>query len=712
MTPVPDVLRLDMNNSLECVSINITNDVIVEGTEMFAVQFVETDDNEIMIRGHDTIPVFIVDDEVVVLEFAKQIYNFSEDSATNDPSINVVIVNYNQLVIIDTVYATVSALDGNTTDEDDYTLFQFNGEVKILVGMESGSFSLEVMDDTLVEGVEELALVLASGRVHRLFPSNVDFENTQATVYIHDNDDATIGFTSTSYTTPEGEFDVCVTLMNGTLQDNVMLSYSVSVSNTTASDIDFFQLSQQEQKGVISRNNPVYCHALTIKDDTIVESDEELQAILEMEFNTASVFFSPDSATITIADADRVLVDFQFSSYSQNEGAGAPTVSVSLLREDGLTSDHSFTIRLGLSPASTAMNGTDFDIIDGPTQVIVFEATQPSENINLIIANDDIAEGNENIVLVLDTSVDSNVISVGSNQDTTVITIIEDDFIDVSFTETVYSVGEGEAVEVCVEIITSDIILPPNGMVDVVVSTDATISTAGVDYEPTVTPASGTLDSNTDRTCFMITTLEDTLVEGTEEIVVRYSFTNQFGSFEKVDNGESIIAIVDDDYFEIGFERSDYEIGEEEGAVSDEVYIVKMNDNTLLTDYTLTIAVNHSFGDFPAVLGDDFEVDGEPPLMVTFRINDTDIPVSLTFLNDPAEEGYEYFTLQLSHEEPDETVQIVTSSALISIKDDDGWYWSFFNLCLDNHYPPATIKQCGLVFTSVFVLFLPVLVIV
>ena len=70
MEPVPSTLRLDMNDTFECVSIAITNDNIVEGTEAFYVRFLETDDNQIMIAGNDTAPVFIEDDESEYIPFS------------------------------------------------------------------------------------------------------------------------------------------------------------------------------------------------------------------------------------------------------------------------------------------------------------------------------------------------------------------------------------------------------------------------------------------------------------------------------------------------------------------------------------------------------------------------------------------------------------------------------------------------------------------
>ena len=57
--------------------------------------------------------------------------------------------------------------------------------------------------------------------------------------------------------------------------------------------------------------------------------------------------------------------------------------------------------------------------------------------------------------------------------------------------------------------------------------------------------------------------------------------------------------------FKVGFEFATYTVGEDEGRVDDTVYIVKMRENQLLKDYTLTINVNHNQGPYPAVLGNN-----------------------------------------------------------------------------------------------------------
>ena len=157
MEPVPSTLRLDMNDTFECVSIAITNDNIVEGTETFYVRFLETDDNQIMIAGNNTAPVFIEDDEskyiipfsilvaitassslvpyrtlqfraiylcfvfaVVVLEFGEVNYTFPENTtSTSEAVLSVIIANFDDLVINDQVSVTIaSTMSGNATTTD------------------------------------------------------------------------------------------------------------------------------------------------------------------------------------------------------------------------------------------------------------------------------------------------------------------------------------------------------------------------------------------------------------------------------------------------------------------------------------------------------------------------------------------------------------------------------------------------------------------
>ena len=79
----------------------------------------------------------------------------------------------------------------------------------------------------------------------------------------------------------------------------------------------------------------------------------------------------------------------------------------------------------------------------------------------------------------------------------------------------------------------------------------------------------------------------------------------------------------------------------------------------------------HAFGTYFYV-DEDFEVGTPLPLTVTFESNFTRVPIPINLIDDNIEEGYENFTLQVSYNEIEETVLIMTVSANVFIKDDDG----------------------------------------
>ena len=138
--PIPSSLSLNITNSRGCVSIGITNDNIVEGTEMFLVHFIETDDNQITIAGSSTASVFIQDDEsrffhllssfifmeelifflcaVTVLEFGQMTYMFSE-SNSNMALVDIEIANFDQLDIQNNVSVAVSVNATATNANED-----------------------------------------------------------------------------------------------------------------------------------------------------------------------------------------------------------------------------------------------------------------------------------------------------------------------------------------------------------------------------------------------------------------------------------------------------------------------------------------------------------------------------------------------------------------------------------------------------------------
>ena len=72
--------------------------------------------------------------------------------------------------------------------------------------------------------------------------------------------------------------------------------------------------------------------------------------------------------------------------------------------------------------------------------------------------------------------------------------------------------------------------------------------TGDIDYTVDPSPNQGILDEAISKTCFMVTTLSDSIVEGIENISIQFMFNDQFGSFIPAGgNNEAIIEIIDDD---------------------------------------------------------------------------------------------------------------------------------------------------------------------
>ena len=64
---------------------------------------------------------------------------------------------------------------------------------------------------------------------------------------------------------------------------------------------DFIAL---QEEGEITSSASAYCHSLSITEDDLVESPEDLLVNLHPVFNVAQVELAPSNTTVTIRDTD------------------------------------------------------------------------------------------------------------------------------------------------------------------------------------------------------------------------------------------------------------------------------------------------------------------------------------------------------------------------------------------------------------------------
>ena len=72
----------------------------------------------------------------------------------------------------------------------DFSILTTDGIISIPVGSSSAQFLLEINDDVIVEGVEELVLYLFDGDVggDDIIPDNFMLDHINTSVFIEDND--------------------------------------------------------------------------------------------------------------------------------------------------------------------------------------------------------------------------------------------------------------------------------------------------------------------------------------------------------------------------------------------------------------------------------------------------------------------------------------------------------------------------------------------
>ena len=160
--------------------------------------------------------------------------------------------------------------------------------------------------------------------------------------------------------------------------------------------------------------------SIPILNDSVAESDETLTFVID-QVEGADLGVQR-TLTVTIEDDDRTDLDFTQPEVNENIG----TVQVTVTRnQTGTAASVDYT-----TVDDTATSGLDYTAVSGTLNFAVGES---SKTISISIQDDTLSESNEKFSLKF-----NNAIGVGLGQDTTVISIIDNDLVSFK-TETVAS---------------------------------------------------------------------------------------------------------------------------------------------------------------------------------------------------------------------------------------------------------------------------------
>ncbi|MDJ0892828.1 MAG: Calx-beta domain-containing protein [Gammaproteobacteria bacterium] len=275
---------------------------------------------------------------------------------------------------------------GGTASEgagNDY-LLPGGAQITVADGAASGSYTLTVLDDALLEGTETVQLQIAN-------PSDADVSigTATATANIADDDGATVAINDLMVNEAAGNATLTVTL-TGNVAGGFSVDYASS-DGTANAGADY--TAAAGTLNFTGTNGETQTITVTITDEDLVEANETLNVVLS-NLSNGAVSFSDATGLVTLTNDDNLPVVTAGQSFNVSELAanGTPVGSVAASDADGGTVFQSWSIvsgntggTFGINPATgelTVVNNTSLDFETPPSSyalgIMVSDGTNTS----------------------------------------------------------------------------------------------------------------------------------------------------------------------------------------------------------------------------------------------------------------------------------------------------------------------------------------------
>ena len=382
-------------------TVSITDDGIVENTEMFTVSLTESDSTPFGITASDTTTITITDDDIAPTEIE---LSLSQATPVAEGASSMVTVTAafppadDVRLIVDTVVTvTVGAGTDSAEEGTDYTAV---ADLTVTIGAGAtsgtGSFVFAPTDDTIVDPGETVTVSGTAAGFTTI---------TSATLAITDTDTAPTAMElSLSETTPVTEgaspmVTVTATLSptDTTLAADTVVAVAVGATGDSATDgrdyTSVVGLTVTIAAGATSGTNTF---DFVVTDDTIADPDETVTVS-----GTAVGFTTITSATLTINDNDTAPTEIvlSLSPADADEGATTPvTVTATLSGTVSLAEDTVVTVAVGDGTGS-ATEGTDYTEVSDFTVTIPAEMTSGMATFQFAATDDTIKDPDETVTV-------------------------------------------------------------------------------------------------------------------------------------------------------------------------------------------------------------------------------------------------------------------------------------------------------------------------
>ncbi len=473
-----------------------------------------------------------------------------------------------------TVGLTTTGSQTATGSGVDYTLN--SNSLVISAGSTTATTTIDLVDDTLVEGAETIELEINTVSS----ASGVSENGTQQyTINLTDNEASpTVGLSASS---PIAE--------NGGVS-TVTATLSVAAAQSTTVNLLFSGIADNGTDYSLSGTVITIAGGSTSGSITVTGLDDLLNDEAEtvvVDIDTVSggngaSESGTQQATIIITDDDNPpVVDLLVSASSVNESSGSAAAAITALLDHAATVDTLVT----LSPSGTADNGSDYTL-DNFTISVSAGATSGTTNLNLL--QDSVSENPAETIVLDITSVSGGDSASENGTQSQTITLVDDDAtpqITLAPTPTSPIAENGGTSTVTV---TSSIISSSAITVTLAPGAGATATGGGTDYSLGSSSLVIAAGSSTQSTT--ITSVDDNITEGNEAVVLDITGVSGGGAAESGTPQQIAVIITDDD--SAGFTLSKTTASVAETGTTD-TFTVAMNSEPT-ANVTLTLSDNDS----------------------------------------------------------------------------------------------------------------------
>ena len=536
-TTVSETLTIRAGSTTGTISVEVLDDEVIEGDERFAVMLssasgativdgegvgtIRDDDVEEPPPGQPTVEIddVAVDEDGGPAEFTVTLSETSVDDVT-------------------VAYATS---DGTAKAGLDYTTV--SETLTIRAGSTTGTISVEVLDDEVIEGDERFAVRLSSA-------SGATIVDGEGVGTIRDDDveepppgQPTLRIDDVAVDEDDGPAEFTVTLSE-TSVDDVTVAYETS-DGTAKAGLDYTTVSETLTIRAGSRTGTI---SVAVRDDEVVEEDEAFTVTLSGAVN-ATIVDGEGRGVIEDDDGTRPprgQSTLRIDDVTVAEGDGHAVFTVTLSQASG----PGVTVRYQ-TVDGTATAGSDYAKASG---TLKFGAGIRKRTISVAVTDDKVVEEDETFAVTLRDATNATIVD-GEG----VGTIEDDDGVQpppvvptLRIDDATAAEGGGSAV------FTVTLSAASAQDVTVAYATSDVTARAGQDY----TAATGTLTIAAGDTTGTIPVplLNDDVVEEDETFTVTLSEAVN----ATIADGEGVGTITDDDQAEltVAYDRSSYTVTE------------------------------------------------------------------------------------------------------------------------------------------------------